>query len=63
MTKRKNQRRRSKGGAAKVFKWIGIVLGTLLLGIFLTCLFVAGYAHTYVNDVIMPQAKIGRAHV
>ena len=57
MTKRKNQRRRSKGGAAKVFKWIGIVLGTLLLGIFLTCLFVAGYAHTYVNDVIMPQAE------
>jgi penicillin-binding protein 1A len=57
LTKRKNQRRRSKGGAAKVFKWIGIVLGTLLLGIFLTCLFVAGYAHTYVNDVIMPQAE------
>lgn len=58
MSRKKNLRSRSGGRiAAAVFKWIGIVLGTLILGAALTCLFVAGYAHTYVKDVIEPQAE------
>lgn len=62
LANKKKQRRRSNGRTvAVVFKWIGIVIGTLLLGACLTCLFVAGYAKTYVNDVIMPQAEAAQA--
>ena len=58
MSRKKNLRSRSGGRiAAAVFKWIGIVLGTLILGAALTCLFVAGYAHTYVKDVIEPRPR------
>ena len=44
-----------------IFKWIGIVLGTILLGAVLTGLFALGHARTYIQDVIIPQAEDAQA--
>lgn len=62
MAKKTKQNRRTGGKLAlyitgRFFKWFGIVLGTILLIGLMTCLFVAGYAKTYVQDVIIPQAE------
>ena len=60
---KKTKRRKRTGGAlalyitGRFFKWLGIVLGTILLGGLLTGLFMMGYAKTYVQDVIIPQAE------
>ena len=40
-----------------VFKWIGIVLGTLLLIGIVTGLFMLGHVKSYIDDVIIPQAE------
>lgn len=62
MAKKTKQNRRTGGRLAlyitgRFFKWFGIVLGTIILIGLMTCLFVAGYAKTYVEDVIIPQAE------
>lgn len=62
MAKKPKKTRRTGGRLAlyitgQFFKWLGIVLGTLLLLGMVTGLFVAGYAKTYVEDVIIPQAE------
>lgn len=62
LSKKTKHSKRSGGRLAlfitgQVFKWLGIVLGTILLIGVVTCFFVAGYAKTYVEDVIIPQAE------
>lgn len=62
LAKKPKKTRRTGGRLAlyitgQFFKWLGIVLGTLLLLGMVTGLFVAGYAKTYVEDVIIPQAE------
>lgn len=53
--------RRRRPVALSILKWIGIVLGTILLGAVLTGLFVMGHARTYIKDVIIPQAEDAQA--
>ena len=62
MAKKQNRQRRTGGRLAlfitgQFFKWLGILLLTLILGAVITGLFFLGYAKTYVEDVIIPQAE------
>ena len=60
-TKPKKNGRRPCSVVGGIFKWIGIVLGTILLGAVLTGLFALGHARTYIQDVIIPQAEDAQA--
>lgn len=56
-----NRQRRTGGRLAlfitgQFFKWLGILLLTLIIGAVITGLFFLGYAKTYLEDVIEPQA-------
>ena len=62
----KNRDRRTGGNSAlyitgRVFKWLGIILGTLILFGLLTGLFMLNQAKAYVEDVIIPQAEAAQA--
>ncbi len=60
MAKKTNNRRgdsRALRNTVVVFKWIGIVLGTLLLLGLFTGLFMLGHVKGYLDDVIIPQAE------
>ncbi len=62
MARKTTKKKRSGASLAlfitwKTFKWIGIVLGTIILLCCITGLFVLGHAYAYIEDVIIPQAE------